>query len=334
MIGRHDALPTDLFYERSSHRAFLRILLFARFVPHSSERYRTSQHQPVMKLPSISYLDTAENLATAIAGRSHHGIFQLTDLPVTAPFTDLAATMDLLHANPDVTARLNRAYQKNLVYKDSFGNHKGGPNVDVKRVLDLSPERLHAIRMHDPELMLADAATTTTTTTTEPLVSKTLAFWQALQDSVAPKLVEAVALAVGSDDVRADAAYNYRLVDYYTRCRPAIDDDDFGTFSLSKFHMVLFFLYQERRLSLACLHTNVPTFTASSFSMSVQFSPPMAASKSLSTISGRPSTHPVTTTMVRQRRSCCLVGARRFGRTDVFQPSCTAFGIMVRSYRP
>ena len=61
--------------------------------------------------------------------------------------------MDLIHEHPDLMHRLNSAYTKNLVFKDSFGCGKGGENVDEKRVMDLSQQRLAAIQAYDDKII-------------------------------------------------------------------------------------------------------------------------------------------------------------------------------------
>ena len=118
-----------------------------------------------------------------------------------------------------------------MVYKDAFANHKGGPNVDMKRVLDLSPERLELMTRNDPALKEIHE---------QGALGETLAYWEHLRSELAPKLVEAVGLAIGSDDIQKDAAFNYRMVDYYEREEASVlprcgEHRDFGSFTLSKY---------------------------------------------------------------------------------------------------
>lgn len=82
-----------------------------------------------------------------------NGLVLLTDLP-EAPFVEIQAALDGLNTRPDLVTRLNDAYKSNLVYKDSFASGNGGSCVDMKRVLDLSPERLREISRNDPDLDL------------------------------------------------------------------------------------------------------------------------------------------------------------------------------------
>lgn len=98
----------------------------------------------------------------------------------------------------------------------------------MKRVLDLSPERLAKIESVDPEVVkLARAGS----------LGDTLEFWETLTEDLVPQLVNAVVTATGSPDVSSDAATNYRMVDYYAR--PASSTPprcgahrDFGSFTL------------------------------------------------------------------------------------------------------
>ena len=101
-----------------------------------------------------------------------------------------------------LVAHLNRAYTKNLVHKDSFANGNGGPNVDMKRVLDLSPEQIEEMKKNDPDLALFHEGTLKTT----------LDYWADLKAGIAPKVVCAVYEAIGSDVVVKDAVLNYRMV--------------------------------------------------------------------------------------------------------------------------
>ena len=72
----------------------------------------------------------------------------------------------------------------------------------MKRVLALSPEFIQAIRKNHPYLAVLE----------EGALAKSLQYWENLRMEVAPKIVRAVVDAVGSEDVAADAAFNYRLL--------------------------------------------------------------------------------------------------------------------------
>jgi len=153
---------------------------------------------------SISFDSSSEDLSAAI--NDSKGIILLTNLP-KAPFSEIQTAFDGLHARPDLVTRLNNAYMSNLVYKDSFSMGNGGASVDMKRVLDLSPERLGEITRNDPNLDLLK----------EGSLKETIEYWEHLKMNVAPKVGRAVADAIGSEDLLKDSAYNYRMVDYYPR---------------------------------------------------------------------------------------------------------------------
>jgi isopenicillin N synthase-like dioxygenase len=111
--------------------------------------------------------------------------------------------LQLLQNSPNITDRLNRAFPKTLLYKDSYATGHGGPRVDRKRSLDLSPERLQVIAQADPDLVETQA------------LAKPLSFFHTWQDAVSDKILEALAQVIGSQDIRHDIAYNYRMIDYY-----------------------------------------------------------------------------------------------------------------------
>ncbi len=158
---------------------------------------------------SISLRASVAELGEAIASHSSRngGVLMVTDLP-PLPLSALQALFTLLHQKPELGQRLNAAYANNLVYKDSFCAGNGGPAVDMKRVLDLSPERLAQILEQIPSL--ADELG-------EPLQTM-LSFWKSCTEAAGAKLSQALAHAIGSPDVLLDAHYNFRMVDYYERC--------------------------------------------------------------------------------------------------------------------
>ena len=106
----------------------------------------------------------------------------MTGLPV-APFGEILTTFDDLSEDKTLTDRLNEAYPKNLVYKDAFANNKGGPGIDKKRVLDLSPDRLELMKQNDPGLAEIEQ---------QGALGATLAYWEELRLGIAPKIVDAV----------------------------------------------------------------------------------------------------------------------------------------------
>lgn len=173
-----------------------------------------------LSLPSVSVIAPAAELAQSVE-KASHGILLLTDLP-EAPFQTIR---DLLKQSASYADRLNKAYPKNLVYKDSYASGKGGPTVDRKRVLDLSPERLAEIQAVEPELVQREGA-----------LAKALGFWESLQDTATRAVLPALAQATGGDEILQDVAFNYRMVDYYEdklsvapRCG---EHRDFGSFTL------------------------------------------------------------------------------------------------------
>lgn len=154
------------------------------------------------------------DLAAAIAGCGTRGCGLLLlrgVLPTTersAALASAASLLDAVAAQAALGERANRAYTKNLVYKDSFAAGRGGPDVDQKRVIDLSPARLDAIAACDPALE-------------EELGSSglrgVLAFFDRMR-SVAQRVVRATGQA-GGFSVAKDTLTNYRIVNYYARPR-------------------------------------------------------------------------------------------------------------------
>lgn len=150
-----------------------------------------------LSFPSISIHAPVQELAECI--ERCNGLLLLKDLP-EAPFDPI---LELLQHSSMVQERLNKAYPKNLVFKDSYAAGNGGLTVDRKRVLDLSQERLVAIAKAEPGLVQA------------PVLQQPLTFFQTLQDLVGDKVLPALAKAIGTDEILNDIAYNYRMVDYY-----------------------------------------------------------------------------------------------------------------------
>ena len=90
--------------------------------------------------------------------------------------------------DPSFTERANAAYTKNLIWKDSFGQGRGGDAVDQKRVLDLSLQRIDAIVSCEPTLGQELG---------QPLETS-LGFFDRLHREVVPTLQKAVAMAAGN----------------------------------------------------------------------------------------------------------------------------------------
>lgn len=175
-----------------------------------------------LSLPTVSIDAPVAELAEKINDSS--GILLVKDLP-KAPFSSIRG---LLNHSANCADRLNEAYPKNLVYKDSFASGHGGPTVDRKRVLDLSPERLAAIEQVEPSLI----------DRREGALKDSLDFWECLQEVSANKVLPALAEAIGSDEIMDDVAFNYRMVDYYQHEDDLIaaprcgEHRDFGSFTL------------------------------------------------------------------------------------------------------
>lgn len=150
-------------------------------------------------LSSISINADIRELAESIEN-CNNGLLLLTDLP-SAPFEPILNLIQ--HANW-VKERLNQAYPKNLVYKDSYASGNGGPNVDRKRVLDLGPERMVQITKSEPDLVEQAL-----------VLQRPLEYFQSIQSLIGTKVLPALAKAIGSQELLEDVAYNYRMVDYY-----------------------------------------------------------------------------------------------------------------------
>lgn len=101
----------------------------------------------------------------------------------------------------------------------------------MKRVLDLSPERFRDILLADPTIF-SDLQESSD----ENNIQEIIDFWMNLTD-LAPKIIDALSVATGCEDLSTDSHYNYRAVDYYERPvgeRPPRcgEHRDFGTCSL------------------------------------------------------------------------------------------------------
>ena len=152
-------------------------------------------------------------MAATIQSAGPVGILTVTNLPCDAPFECIGKVFDTLKESTDIGQILNAAYTRNLVYKDSFAASNGGLNVDMKRVLDLSPERMAVIAAGADEkltdLLAEDGIA--------HQFGVTLSFWETCTSVLAPKMLLALSKASGSDRVLEDAHFNYRMVDYYER---------------------------------------------------------------------------------------------------------------------
>lgn len=157
--------------------------------------------------PAVS-LASARHADLVAAIRTCGGVLRVRDLAAgTPPWADVGTLFDDLAADPAAAARANAAYTKNLVYKDAAAAGRGGPAVDTKRVLDLSPARLDAVAAADPGLVAALAAR----------LEAPLSYFDTARTTDVPRLQAALADAAGVPALAADRLCNYRLVDYYER---------------------------------------------------------------------------------------------------------------------
>jgi len=175
----------------------------------------------------VSFNDDIHTIADAISRNGKQGFIYLTDLP-SCPLDSVKEAFDQIHQNPCLGERINKGYTRNLVYKDSFGQGHGGENIDMKRVLDLSPSRLAEIHKSDPNL-LGEVGSS---------LSSTIAWYADLNTLVQSKLLQSVAIATSNPNLLKDETHtNYRMLDYYERplnstaprCSP---HHDFSTFAL------------------------------------------------------------------------------------------------------
>ncbi|KAL4432798.1 hypothetical protein ABPG77_008124 [Micractinium sp. CCAP 211/92] len=150
--------------------------------------------------------DGASRLAAAIRA-APDGVLLLRNAQ-QAPFESIATLFDEVTAGR--ATRANAAYQagtSRLVWKDAHGEGRGGPHVDFKRVIDLSPHRVDSLARADPALA-AELG--------EPLQAA-LGFFSAARDAYGPLLVAALGEATGFEFRQEEARYAFRLVDYGQR---------------------------------------------------------------------------------------------------------------------
>ena len=103
----------------------------------------------------------------------------------------------------------------------------------MKRVLDLSPERLSEIIRVDPSIF-DDLKRESSDYSV--LFNEVFQFWESCSN-VAPKITEALSIATECEDLPQDSHYNYRMVDYYERSlndpSPRCGEHrDFGSYSI------------------------------------------------------------------------------------------------------
>lgn len=181
----------------------------------------------------VSFNSSIDEISSTIQSTGSTGILTVKDLPCDAPLESIGKIFDVLRNSAGIGEMLNAAYTRNLVYKDSFASGSGRPTVDMKRVLDLSPERMAVIAAGADEkltdLLAHDGIAAPFDTT--------LSFWQTCTSVLAPKMLQALAKASGSEGVLDDVYFNYRMVDYYERpvntASPRCGEHrDFGTMTI------------------------------------------------------------------------------------------------------
>jgi len=203
-----------------------------------------AENKNYFELDSISAGASVVEIAQAIQRCGRVGALLVTDL-TPAPFTSIEELFDRFTAQPTLGEIVNSAYTKNLVYKDAFAMGNGGPTVDQKRVLDISPERLQAIReaqaqaQQSSNLSDEDKENLSLSSQLGSALERALAWWASLEENNRQHILEALALAIGSDGCMVDVHSNYRMVDYYPHGKESSlvpprcgEHRDFGAFTL------------------------------------------------------------------------------------------------------
>lgn len=157
-------------------------------------------------LPPETWQDPSALAAAIKAAR--HGVLVLCGA-LEAPFASIGILFDSV--TPEIGARANAAYNgggTRLVWKDAYGEGRGGPQVDEKRVIDLSAHRMQQLTSVDPGLGAELGS---------PLTDS-LGFFDGVTASMAPTVLAALAEATGCKDYGTDEArFAYRLVEYGSR---------------------------------------------------------------------------------------------------------------------
>lgn len=184
----------------------------------------------------VSFINSSvEDISDVIESIGQIGILTVKDLPCDAPFDCIGKVFDSLHqsGHAGIDQRLNTAYTRNFDYKDAFADGDGRADVDMKRVLDLIPEKMAIIATGaDKEL--------TDLLTKDGIVDQfgtTFSFWKICTSVLAPKMLQALAKASGNDGVLDDVYFNCRMIDYYERPinqEPprCAEHKDFGTLTI------------------------------------------------------------------------------------------------------
>lgn len=77
-----------------------------------------------ISLASCSAAGIADSMRSCMSGCA--GVFELEDIDAEAPFDSIRALFKLIKDQPGLAKRANAAYTNNLVFKDSYGQGKGG----------------------------------------------------------------------------------------------------------------------------------------------------------------------------------------------------------------
>ena len=160
----------------------------------------------------VSFDSSVEEMSTIIESIGHVGILTVKELPCDVPFDCIGKVFDAtLHQS--VGGGLNPAYTRNLIYKDAFAAGSGAASVDMKRIIDLNPERMDIIAAGEDkqltDLLVQDGIADEFETV--------ISFWETCTSILAPKILQALAIASGSDGVLDDVHFSCRMVDYYER---------------------------------------------------------------------------------------------------------------------
>ena len=167
--------------------------------------------------PSVCFAQcSTEELAAAMSlAGAHGGVLEIIGLPAS-PFSDIECIFDDLHGATQDGRKIDAAYPPGLVLKDALkAGGSAAASADMKRVLDLNPDRISAAEAAFASL--AAAAVDAPEPAARKAFGAVIRFWRACCDEVAPKLTAAVARAAGSADVKHDTHYDFRMVDYYER---------------------------------------------------------------------------------------------------------------------
>eukprot|EP01084_Bolivina_argentea_P194580 333871_1 len=139
----------------------------------------------------------------------------------------ISRMFDSIDKKPELVQRANKAYSRNLVYKD-VARYSPNKLIDQKRALDLSEERLKIINKCDKSLIneLGDE------------LKYNLQTFRTVSKQVVPEILSAISKAINIQYDVSKVNYNYRMIDYFhdstkpnhgPKCN---EHKDFGIFTL------------------------------------------------------------------------------------------------------